>query len=54
MQTSETPKLEPKYDDLDNLFIDQQQLESILYHVLVIFNNYFSEQKVSGIFCKIK
>ena len=32
------------------MFIDLLQLESVFYHVLVIFNNCFREQKVSGIF----
>ena len=36
------------------MFIDQKKLESIFYQVLVIFNNYFHEQKVSAIFSKIK
>ena len=36
------------------MFIDQKQLESIFYHVLVIFNNYFREREVSVFFGKIK
>ena len=40
-----TPKNLPKYEYVKQKFIDLMQLESIFYHVLVIFNNCFREQK---------
>ena len=53
-QTSGTQKILPKLDDLGNLFIDQQQLESLFYQVLVIFDNSGTERKDSGNYSKIK
>ena len=52
--TSGTPKILKYEDSLENLYIDLLQEELAIYHILVILNNCFCEQKVSGIFSKIK
>ena len=42
MQTFGTQKILPKLDDLDNLFIDEKQKESMQKHVPFDLLNFFS------------